>query len=173
MTRAMRLRVRERPALQLRSSRRESHRRSRRRQPTLCRSLRASLPVSMMSQWCVRRSNKTVDLMSGISDTISGVANEVLGLDPRKRDILAKAAGWFARESKANPNGFTVHERPPGPSPIRTTARILKVLASGYCAWLGRPASARATADADLTQRIRTIHAGSRATCARAFLCRS
>jgi transposase len=25
----------------------------------------------------------------------------------QKRDILAKAAAWFARESKASPNGFT------------------------------------------------------------------
>jgi transposase len=25
----------------------------------------------------------------------------------QKRDILAKAAAWFARESKAGPNGFT------------------------------------------------------------------
>ena len=48
--------------------------------------------------------------------------------------------------------------------PIRTMARVLKVSASGYYAWLSRPASARATADADLARRIRTIHAGSRAT---------
>ena len=33
----------------------------------------------------------------------------------QERDILAKAAAWFARESKASPNGFTVHERAPGP----------------------------------------------------------
>jgi transposase len=26
---------------------------------------------------------------------------------PHKRDIPAKAAAWFAPESKANPNGFT------------------------------------------------------------------
>jgi hypothetical protein len=25
----------------------------------------------------------------------------------QERDILAKAAAWFARESKASPNGFT------------------------------------------------------------------
>jgi putative transposase len=43
-------------------------------------------------------------------------------------------------------------------------ARVLKVSASGYYAWRSRPASARATADADLTRRIRTIHAGSHAT---------
>lgn len=45
--------------------------------------------------------------------------------------------------------------------PIRTVARVLKVLASGYYAWRSRPASARATVGADLTRRIRTIHAGS------------
>lgn len=48
--------------------------------------------------------------------------------------------------------------------PIRTMARVLNVSASGYYAWRGRPASARATADADLTRKIRTIHAGSRGT---------
>jgi hypothetical protein len=48
--------------------------------------------------------------------------------------------------------------------PIRTMARVLKVSASGYCAWRSRPASARVTADADLTRHIRTIHAGSHGT---------
>jgi putative transposase len=48
--------------------------------------------------------------------------------------------------------------------PIRTMARVLKVSASGYYAWRSRPASGRATVDADLTRRIRTIHAGSRGT---------
>jgi putative transposase len=48
--------------------------------------------------------------------------------------------------------------------PIRTMARVLKVSASGYYAWRSRPASARATADTDLTRRIRTIHAGSHGT---------
>jgi putative transposase len=37
--------------------------------------------------------------------------------------------------------------------PIQTMARVVKVSASGYYAGLSRPASARATADADLTQR--------------------
>jgi len=48
--------------------------------------------------------------------------------------------------------------------PIRTMTRVLKVSASGYYAWRNRPASARATVDADLTRRIRTIHAGSHGT---------
>ena len=48
--------------------------------------------------------------------------------------------------------------------PIRTMARVLKVSASGYYAWRKRPASARATADADLTRRIRAIHARSYGT---------
>ena len=48
--------------------------------------------------------------------------------------------------------------------PIRTMARVLKLSASGYYTWRSRPASARATVDADLTRRIRTIHAGSHGT---------
>lgn len=48
--------------------------------------------------------------------------------------------------------------------PIRVMARVLRVSASGFYAWRSRPASARSTQDADLTRRIRTIHAGSRKT---------
>ena len=43
-------------------------------------------------------------------------------------------------------------------------ARVFKVSASGYYACRGRPASARATTDADPTRRIRAIHAASRGT---------
>jgi hypothetical protein len=34
-------------------------------------------------------------------------APERIKLGTQERDILAKAAAWFARESKASPNGFT------------------------------------------------------------------
>ena len=48
--------------------------------------------------------------------------------------------------------------------PIATLCRVLGVSASGYYAWTGRPASARATADAALMERIRVIHTRSRGT---------
>jgi transposase InsO family protein len=45
--------------------------------------------------------------------------------------------------------------------PVRTLCRVLKVSASGYYAWQGRPPSRRAVDDAVLTERIRTIHCAS------------
>jgi putative transposase len=48
--------------------------------------------------------------------------------------------------------------------PIAAMARVLGVSKAGYYAWLQRPPSARATADAALLKRIKTVHAGSRQT---------
>jgi transposase InsO family protein len=48
--------------------------------------------------------------------------------------------------------------------PVRALCRALKVSASGYYAAHGRPASARAVRQAQLTTRIGAIHAQSRAT---------
>jgi transposase InsO family protein len=48
--------------------------------------------------------------------------------------------------------------------PVATLCRVLGVSRSGYYAWRQRPPSARARRDADLTGRIRSIHAASRAT---------
>jgi putative transposase len=48
--------------------------------------------------------------------------------------------------------------------PISTMCRLLGVSSSGYHAWKDRPPSARATADAALMERIRTIHSRSRQT---------
>jgi putative transposase len=47
---------------------------------------------------------------------------------------------------------------------VRVLCRVLAVSASGYYAWLGRAASKRAQGDANLSDRIRTIHARSRGT---------
>ena len=48
--------------------------------------------------------------------------------------------------------------------PIRLMARVPRVPASGDYAWRSWPASQRATADAALMRRIRTVHAASRGT---------
>jgi galactoside O-acetyltransferase len=47
--------------------------------------------------------------------------------------------------------------------PIATLCRVMGVSASAYYAWVVRPASARATADAALMEQIRVIHTRSRA----------
>lgn len=48
--------------------------------------------------------------------------------------------------------------------PIALMARVLGISKAGYYAWLRRPPSARAVADAALLKRIRTVHAASRQT---------
>lgn len=48
--------------------------------------------------------------------------------------------------------------------PVTAMARVLGVSTAGYHAWLKRPPSARARADVVLLQRVRTVHATSRAT---------
>jgi putative transposase len=48
--------------------------------------------------------------------------------------------------------------------PIAAMARVLDVSKAGYYAWLRRPPSVRAVADAALLKRIRTVHASSRET---------
>ena len=48
--------------------------------------------------------------------------------------------------------------------PIATMCRVLAVSASGYYAWIRRPRSARALADAALTLKIRAAHSASKGT---------
>jgi hypothetical protein len=48
--------------------------------------------------------------------------------------------------------------------PIAAMARVLGVSKAGYYAWLHRPASGHAMADAALLKRVRTIHVSSRHT---------
>ena len=45
---------------------------------------------------------------------------------------------------------------------VRVICSVLRVSASGYYAWRGRPESARALADKALVEDIRRVHAGSR-----------
>ncbi len=48
--------------------------------------------------------------------------------------------------------------------PISVMARVLGVSKAGFYAWLRRPVSTHAQADAALLKRIRTVHATSRET---------
>jgi putative transposase len=48
--------------------------------------------------------------------------------------------------------------------PVSTMARVLGVSRAGFYAWLSRPASEHAQADAALLKRIRTVHATARET---------
>jgi putative transposase len=48
--------------------------------------------------------------------------------------------------------------------PVATMTRVLGISKAGYYAWLHRPPSTRAVADAALLKRIRTVHASSRET---------
>jgi len=51
-----------------------------------------------------------------------------------------------------------------GEHPIKALCAVLEVSRSGYYAWQGRPASARATAEIALRVKIRALHAASRGT---------
>ena len=55
-------------------------------------------------------------------------------------------------------------EREKAHHPVRRICRVLGVAPSGYWAWRQRGMSARAQADAQLTEQIRTIHQSSRQT---------
>ena len=82
-----------------------------------------------------------------------------------ERDILSRAAAWFARETGAVPSGSsTFMKANQAVFPIAVMARVLGVSKAGYYAWLRRPPSARAEADAVLLKPVRTIHAASRQT---------
>ena len=48
--------------------------------------------------------------------------------------------------------------------PVAVMARVLGVSKAGYYAWLQRPPSCHAVADAVLLKRVRTVHASSRQT---------
>ena len=78
-----------------------------------------------------------------------------------ERDMNATA--WCARETGPWEvyRFMSAHQ---GRFRVTVMARVLGVSTSGYYAWRGRPPSARARADAELTARVQEIHAGSRGT---------
>jgi putative transposase len=66
-----------------------------------------------------------------------------------------------AKRPPANPGRFSENQ---AAYPIATMCRLLGVSSSGYYAWVQRWLSCRAQADAELSEQIRTAHAGSHGT---------
>ena len=82
-----------------------------------------------------------------------------------EREILAKAAAWFARESdpiSKESSGFVKVNQ--ADYPITTMCRLLGVSTSGYYAWVDRGPSTRDEANARLLETINGIHQQSRRT---------
>ena len=79
-----------------------------------------------------------------------------------EREILSKAAAWFARETKAVPSrGSDFVSAHRAVYPIAAMCRVLGISSSGYYAWAKRTPSARAISDAALIERIGAIDAAS------------
>src|ERR1700680_599022 len=106
------------------------------------------------------------------SDGLTTAEREELNRLPRenrvlreKREILSKAAAWFATETGSVPSRRSQFVNAnQARYEVATMCRVLAVSASGYYAWRQRPPSARARADVELGTRIRTIHQYSRGT---------
>ena len=72
-----------------------------------------------------------------------------------ERDILKKAAAWFARESDSIPGKDSRRVKAHRAQfPIRVMCRVLGLSPSGYYAWLKRPPSNRARQDQALREKI-------------------
>lgn len=80
-----------------------------------------------------------------------------------EREILKKAAAWFARESRSIPGGVRVREGEPGRVARRGNVPHHGALPQRV-PWLKRPPSARPVANAELVDRMRAIYAFSRET---------
>ena len=83
-----------------------------------------------------------------------------------EREILAKAAAWFARESSRSDfqGVFRFVKVNQADYPITTMCRLLGVSTSGYYAWVDRGPSTRDEANARLLETINGIHQQSRRT---------
>ena len=82
-----------------------------------------------------------------------------------ERDILKKAAAWFARESELDPQrGYAFMKAYRATFPLAAMCRVLGLSPSGYYDWLKRPPSARTRRDVELQGKILLIWGGSRET---------
>ena len=75
-----------------------------------------------------------------------------------EREILKRAAAFFARETDQPRLRFRLIDEEKPHHAVSRLARVLGVSRAGYYAWVGRPPSKRALADAALRRRIEQIH---------------
>ena len=77
-----------------------------------------------------------------------------------EREILSKAAAWFALSDRDAPlRVFWFMSANQACIPVATMARVLGVSKAGFYAWMRRPPLDHAAADAALLKRVRTVHA--------------
>ncbi len=80
-----------------------------------------------------------------------------------ERDILKKAAAWFARETDFGPRKvFEFVRAHHAIWPVATQCRVLNVSVSGYYAWLKRPPCEHTQADAALGDALEVYFERSR-----------
>jgi putative transposase len=127
---------------------------------------RLSLPTSTLGNWVkAYKSGKLVDIgktyrpLTEVEMELTRVKKENVELK-MERDILKKAAAYFARESR--PVGMMQELRLEYPIPMMS--RVMRVSTSGYYAWLGRPLSQRAQEEMRLEVEIKASHKRTRQT---------
>lgn len=82
-----------------------------------------------------------------------------------EREILSKAAAWFARETDVLPKkSFQLVKSNQAKYRIVTICKTLGVSASGYYAWLSREPSPRRRSDITIGDQVEAIHRRSRNT---------
>jgi transposase len=74
-------------------------------------------PISASVKQAERDAGKRVDAPTSAERKELGHLRRENHRLRQERDILAKAVAWFARESKARPNGFTVYRFMSGARP--------------------------------------------------------
>src|SRR5262249_1647704 len=84
-------------------------------------------------------------------------------LTPPHRDF--QSSGGLLRQGERDPvSRFRFIDAEKASYPVATLCRVLGASRAGYYAWRRRPRSARAVADAALTETIGAVHRGSRGT---------